>query len=748
MVDRNAHENRSRRKARDHGDARGPRLLSEGSSQGGSQGARPHGPRLPRTPRAAVPTAALALGLLLLAAFTLLQRAPAPATAQTQPDLALTGARSASGPGGLVTFTLGLKNNGAADSAVSLAAPDSSWIAHLPAPFSLAAGSSRSLVVGYEMPLAVRDGDVQELPLVLLADGAEVASLRLAAWAGGRIRLGKQTGCRFDLDLDGAVTLDDVDRVEGALGRLSAQPGYDANLDLDHSGAIDRRDVETVVDQLRPACAPLLAAVDTAALQAAITLPGLRRHLERLQAIADANGGNRAARTPGYAASVDYVAGVLEGAGYSVTRQAFDIPTFVEKAPPGLARLAPDPLTFAADQIATLTSSGSGVITATLAAVDLVLPPGMDANSSTSGCQDEDFADFPKGAVALIQRGSCNFGDKVNRAVAAGAAAVILFNEGQSGRTDVVRGSAGAARQIPLLGASYAVGENLAASLAGGAAVTVRLEAWGAVEPRRSWNVLADTAAGREDRVVVLGGHLDSVPAGAGINDNGSGSAAILETAVQVAALGIRPANKLRFAFWGGEELGLLGSRHYVQSLDEAARSDILANLNVDMIGSPNPFRGIYDGDGSFGDKATAGPIGSGEIEQVFAGFFDARRLPHDPTAFDGRSDYGPFIAAGIPAGGLFTGAEDEKDEAMAARYGGKAGEAFDPCYHRACDGIANIDWAMFDEMADALAHTTLSLAMDRSLPVVSGRIGRLGLADPRPVFRGLALPWLGLGRP
>ena len=102
------------------------------------------------------------------------------------------------------------------------------------------------------MPLAVRDGDVQELSLTVLADGAEAVQAQLAAWAGGRVRLGKQTGCRFDLDLDGAVTLDDVDRVEGALGRLSAQPGFDANLDLDHSGAIDRRDVETVVDHLRP----------------------------------------------------------------------------------------------------------------------------------------------------------------------------------------------------------------------------------------------------------------------------------------------------------------------------------------------------------------------------------------------------------------------------------------------------------------------------------------------------------------
>ncbi len=696
---------------------------------------------------------ALLLGLgLCLAAPAALGRLPASpaARAQEAPALiehSLIPGPSASSPGAQVTFTVGVKNLGAMTATLSLAAPDSPWPATLPAPLDLGPGASGRLRVAYAVPPGAVDGQVQALPLALRSADGLAEDLELAAWLGGRAARGAQRGCRYDLDLDGAVTLDDVDRVEAALGRKAADPAFDANLDLDHSGTIDGRDVERVVDHLRPSCAPLMAVMDTKALQEAVTLPALRGHLEQLQAIATANGGNRAARTPGYAASVDYVAGLLEGAGYAVTRQAFAIPTFVEKAPPSLARLAPDPLRFAADQIATLGSSGSGVVTATLHAVDLVLPPGKDANSSTSGCQDEDFKDFPKGAVALIQRGACNLGDKVNRAVTAGASAVILFNEGQEGRRDVLRGSAGAARQIPLVGASFAVGENLAASLASGAAAQVEVAAWGAIEPQTSWNVLADTAAGRPDRTIVLGGHLDSVPAGPGINDNGSGSAAILETALQLARLGLRPKNRLRFAFWGGEELGLLGSKHYMSTLDPADRADILANLNVDMIGSPNPYRGIYDGDGSFGDKASAGPAGSGEIEQVFAAFFDGRSLPHDPTAFDGRSDYGPFIATGIPAGGLFTGAEVKKDERMAARYGGNAGEAFDPCYHQACDTLNNIDWTMLDEMADALAHTSFSLAMDEVLPVVSGRIGRLGLAGPKAAFRGLALPWLGSGR-
>lgn len=169
--------------------------------------------------------------------------------------------------------------------------------------------------------------------------------------------------------------------------------------------------------------------------------------------------------------------------------------------------------------------------------------------------------------MALLQRGSCGLGEKVNRALAAGAAAVVLFNEGQGpGRTEgAARLRRPGALNPPRGRQLHRIGESLAASLAAaqatGGEVTVRVAAWGAIKPRVAWNVLAETAAGREDRVIILGGHLDSVPAGPGIDDNGTGSATILEApAVQVAALGIRPVNKLRFALWGGEELGLLGS--------------------------------------------------------------------------------------------------------------------------------------------------------------------------------------------
>ena len=136
--------------------------------------------------------------------------------------------------------------------------------------------------------------------------------------------------------------------------------------------------------------------------------------------------------------------------------------------------------------------------------------------------------------------------------------------------------------------------------------------------------------------------------------------------------LGITPANRVRFAFWGAEEWGLLGSKHYVDQLTSEELSKIVLNLNYDMLGSPNPVSFVYDGDGS--ETGPVGPPGSAEIEGVFLDYFRAQNLPTRPTAFDGRSDYGPFIDKGIPAGGLFSGAEGVKTPAQAAVFGGTAG--------------------------------------------------------------------------
>ncbi len=209
----------------------------------------------------------------------------------------------------------------------------------------------------------------------------------------------------------------------------------------------------------------------------------------------------------------------------------------------------------------------------------------------------------------------------------------------------------------------------------------------------------------------MTGAHLDSVTAGPGINDNGSGSAAILEVALAVAATGYQPGKHLRFGWWGAEELGLRGSRFYVNALPATERAKITGYLNFDMVGSPNPGYFVYDGDNSDGVGAGPGPAGSAAIESTIIAGFTARGVPTRGTDFDGRSDYGPFISAGIPAGGTFTGAEGIKTSAQAQLWGGTAGTAFDPCYHRSCDTTTNISDTALDRNADVIAETVWALS-------------------------------------
>ncbi|MEU4575909.1 M28 family metallopeptidase [Nonomuraea sp. ATR24] len=446
------------------------------------------------------------------------------------------------------------------------------------------------------------------------------------------------------------------------------------------------------------------------------------RHLEAFQRIADANGGTRASGTPGYDASRDYVAGQLRRAGYRVTLQPFEFPFFQENATAAMQRVSPNPRTFtptppdgsSVGEFATMTYSGSGDVTATLQNVDLQLPP-PPTPGSTSGCEAADFAGFTPGNIALVQRGSCDFRVKAENAQAAGAVAVIIFNEGQPGRTDTLQGTLGVPVTIPVVGTSFAVGQELAAT----AGTVMRVATDTESEIRVTHNVIAESRGGNPDNVVMLGAHLDSVVPGPGINDNGTGSAGILETALLMSRL--PTVNKMRFAWWGAEELNLLGSEHYVANLtpDELAR--IKLYLNFDMIGSPNFAYKIYDGDDSDATGAPAGPPGSAEIEQTFARYFDTLRLGHVGTDFDGRSDYGPFIAAGIPAGGLFTGAEGVKTPEEQALFGGTAGEPYDPCYHKACDTIANVSTKALLVNTGAIVHSAVTYAYDRSLPGAGG---------------------------
>lgn len=215
---------------------------------------------------------------------------------------------------------------------------------------------------------------------------------------------------------------------------------------------------------------------------------------------------------------------------------------------------------------------------------------------------------------------------------------------------------------------------------------------------RTGYNLIADWPGGDTNQVVMAGSHLDSVTAGAGINDNGSGSAAVLEAALTVSRTQYQPTKHLRFAWWGAEELGMVGSRYYVNSLTTANRSKISGYLNFDMIGSPNPGYFVYDDD----------PAIEKTFQNYFAGIGIATEIE---TEGDGRSDHAPFKNAGIPVGGLFSGADYIKTAAQAAKWGGTSGRAFDACYHSSCDTTSNINDTALDRNGDALAYAVWELS-------------------------------------
>ncbi len=376
---------------------------------------------------------------------------------------------------------------------------------------------------------------------------------------------------------------------------------------------------------------------------------GAFRHLRALQDIASVSGGNRAAGTPGYDRSAEYVADRLKEAGYLVHFEEFEFPFFEERVPPVLlvsfpdGRQEPAP----ADAFRTLTNSGSSNVTTRLRAVNLGLAEGPPL-ASASSCKTTDFDEFERGFVALIRRGTCTFQTKVDNAWAAGAAAVVIMNEGTDGRTDAFSGQ------------------------------------------------LRDLA----------GAHLDSVPEGPGINDNGSGSAAVLEAALRLAQGLTEARGGVRFAFWGAEERGLIGSRHHLGSLPEEARRHIALYINLDMVGSPN-FARFVQGSTANGDGLSA------VVRREFLAEFREHNLSVEERA-EGRfgSDGASFSQKGIPTMGLYTGAGGPKSEIQASLFGGTAGRPYDPCYHRACDTIENINRDVLEQNTRALVRALNAAAI------------------------------------
>ena len=434
--------------------------------------------------------------------------------------------------------------------------------------------------------------------------------------------------------------------------------------------------------------------VNTERLRNGVTTSGILSHMRAFQRVANANDGNRAANTTGYDASLDYVERRMNRAGYETERVPFDFATFTQNGPSTLQlgdRVFAEGEVEGGDYVIAQ-FSGSGTVTGPIVPIDYTGPPA-EAGASTSGCEPADYPAPAPNSIALVQRGTCTFVEKIEFAADAGYAAVLIANDGVANgpdlRVEPFQIGAEPFTAIPAAMTSSTVGLELLA--AAGQTLTFAVDT--TTEESVQYNLIADTPTGNPERTTVVGAHLDSVEEGPGINDNGSGSGAILEIAEEIAELPRNPRNRIRFAWWGAEEAGLVGSDAYVADLIESGEiDDIEANLNFDMLSSPNFVRFVYDGDNSTGE-GDEGPPGSAEIEQVFLDHFESEGLETTPTAFDGRSDYGPFIApaAYVAAGGLFSGAEGVKTPEEEAIYGGAAGSWYDPCYHQFCDTFSTI---------------------------------------------------------
>ncbi len=450
-------------------------------------------------------------------------------------------------------------------------------------------------------------------------------------------------------------------------------------------------------------------------------------HLKTLQAIADSNNGNRSAGSSGHELSGNFIAQKLLAAGYEVQLEPFTFMKF-SKLSAAFRQESPEQISYDEEKdFNVMTYSGPGSVSAKITAVDVELGAG---NNSTSGCEIEDFANFPAGHVALIQRGTCNFAQKAENAMKAKASGVIIFNQGNSpDREALFVGtlSEGTSNTIPAFATTYQFAVNLIAH----PETILTLEANTKAEFKTSFNVIAETKSGNPDNVVMIGAHLDSVLEGPGINDNGSGSAAILEVALKMK--NVKSNNKIRFGWFSAEELGLIGSTRYVESLSEAQKNKLALYINVDMVGSPNYKISVFDGDGSkFGQK---GPQGSDSIEQLIHNFFASANVGSVETELNGRSDYAAFSAAGIAVGGIFTGAEGAKTEEEAKTFGGKAGEAYDACYHKACDDINNISVEALEINTNAIAFLALSYGHSTSTVRATNKMASMYRQNNKVVF-------------
>ena len=473
----------------------------------------------------------------------------------------------------------------------------------------------------------------------------------------------------------------------------------------------------------------------------------LWNHMKAFQKIANQNPGpdghpSRNSGEPGYRASVDYVASVMRQAGYDVTIQPYKFVYFSFVGTPAFSEVAPTAKSYVFNTDWGPGSSTGSTTAAIQPAGGIVLPPTAQS-SSTSGCTSADFSGFVSGRIALIQRGGCNFGVKIQNAQAAGASGVIIFNEGNPGRTDLLIGSIVDANgnpfvpTVPVVFTTFAVGQDLLDQYQHGPAPTMNINIQGIVDPSRDdWNVIAESKGGDKNHVLVVDAHLDAIY-GAGMLDNASGSATILDIAQKMK--NVNPVNKLRFIWFGGEELGLLGSAFYVNNLSSDDLSHIGYDLDADVTATPNYIIGVLD--------PAAPDFFGGQVTNTFpnrvykastiardqaVGYFNSIGLNHEFLAPSG-TDAINFNFVGIPASGLLTGQDCCKSQDEVDLFGGYLGNyegnipSFDGgCVDNPflwCDNLSNNDPNVLTFMSKAFASMVVQMAFDTKVMSSSNSI-------------------------
>ncbi|KAF4119374.1 hypothetical protein GMORB2_4893 [Geosmithia morbida] len=321
---------------------------------------------------------------------------------------------------------------------------------------------------------------------------------------------------------------------------------------------------------------------------------------------------------------------------------------------------------------------------------------------ANEGCEASDFPKNAKGNIVLVKRGTCPFGTKSELAGRAGALAAVVYNTD----AEVVHGTLGtpSIHHVGTFGIGGEEGARYADKLSKGEPLDSIAYIDAEVRTIKTTNILAQTVGGDPDNCVMLGGHSDSVAEGPGINDDGSGSLSLLEVATQLAAFSVN--NCVRFAWWAGEEEGLLGSDYYVSVLPEDENARIRLFMDYDMMASPNYAYQIYNATNE------ENPEGSAELRELYQDWYRAHDLNYTLIPFDGRSDYDGFIRNGIPGGGIAAGAEGIKTREEQDMFGGQEGKWYDECYHQLCDDTSNVDLTAWEVNTKLIAHSVATYAV------------------------------------